>query len=526
MSKKKADKPRRIEIYDTTLRDGTQMEGISFSLQDKLLIASKLDELGVDYIEGGYPLSNAKDIAFFKEVRKRKFKHSRIAAFGMTRKKGMKASEDAGMIALQKSLAPVVTLVGKGWAFQVQKVLSATLDENLKMIADSIHFLRKKGREVLFDVEHFFDGYKENPAYAMKVVEAAADAGAHRVILCDTNGGTLDTELETIFREVKAHIDVALGIHCHDDSGLGVANSLAAVRAGAVQVQGTINGLGERVGNANLCTIVANLILKMGYDCLSKGSLTKLTEVSRFVYEQANLPLPLSQPYVGFSSFSHKGGMHVHAVRKATRCYEHVDPEAVGNNRRILISELSGTSNLLAKSEKLAMVKDKGLLRRILKRIAELENEGYQFEGADGSFDLLVRKFMGHYHSFFELDHYRTVNLKVDGKTPITEATVKITVAGKKAHCVAEGDGPVDALDAALRMALEPTYPSLKEMSLVDYRVRVVNAKAGTAAKVRVLIESKDPQRIWWTIGVSKNIIDASWLALVDSIEYKLLSET
>lgn len=523
---KKAKSAKRIEIYDTTLRDGTQMEGIAFSLEDKLLIAAKLDELGVDYIEGGYPLSNAKDIAFFKEVRKLKLKHSRICAFGMTRKKGGKAAEDAGMIALQKSLAPVVTLVAKGWDFQVKNVINATLEENLRMIIDSVAYLRKKRREVFVDIEHFFDGFKDNPDYAIKTVNAAGAAGAGRVILCDTNGGTLDTEITQIFTETMAQVDVPLGIHSHDDSGLGVANALAGVRAGAVQVQGTINGLGERVGNANLCTIVPNLVLKMGYRCLQRNSLKKLTEISRYVYEEANLNLPLSRPYVGQSSFAHKGGMHVHAVSKHTRCYEHIKPEAVGNTRRILISELSGASNLLAKSEKLALVNDKALVRKILKKVQDLENEGYQFETAEASFDLLVRKFMGHYRKHFELEYYRTVNLKIDSNVPTTEAIVKLKVNDQIEHCVAQGDGPVNALDAALRKALEPHYPELKEMQLFDYRVRVVNSKEGTAAKVRVVIESRDGQEHWGTIGVSENIIDASWQALIDSFDYKLLRKT
>lgn len=524
-TKKKTSKSRHIEIYDTTLRDGTQMEGVAFSLQDKLLIAQKLDELGVDYIEGGYPLSNAKDVAFFKEVRKLKLKHSKICAFGMTCKKGIKAEEDTGMIALHKSMAPIVTLVAKGWDFQVKKVINATLEENLRMVRDSVKFLRKKRREVFVDVEHFFDGYKDNPKYAISVVQAAAEAGATRVIPCDTNGGTLDTELAEIFADVASQVDVNLGIHTHDDSGLGVANSLAAVRNGAVQVQGTINGIGERVGNANLCTIIPNLILKMGYKCLKKNSLKKLTEMSRYVYEQANLNLPLSQPYVGLSSFAHKGGMHVHAVNKHTRCYEHIHPEEVGNTRRILISELSGASNLLAKSEKLAMVEDKALVRKILKDVQDLENEGYQFETAEASFDLLVRKHMGHYKKFFDLEYYRTVNLKMDDTDPKTEAIVKLLVKGKEEHHVAQGDGPVNALDGAMRKALETHYPILKEMQLIDYRVRVVNSKEGTAAKVRVVIESKDDHQVWGTIGVSENIIDASWKALVDSIEYKLLSK-
>ncbi len=515
-------KDKRIEIYDTTLRDGTQAEGVALSLEDKLLLAQKLDELGVDYIEGGYPLSNAKDEAFFKQIRKLKLQNSKIVAFGMTRKRGIKAQDDASLQALQKSLTPTVKIVGKGWYMQVKKVIGASLDENLKMVSDSITYLRKKRREVIFDAEHYFDGYKDNPEYSIKVLLAAAEAGASRIVLCDTNGGTMTTEMETIVRETARQTGAVLGIHTHNDNGLAGANSLIAVQAGARQVQGTINGFGERCGNADLCMIIPNLTLKMGYDCLKKGSVRKMTEVSRYVYDLANMNLPLNQPYVGLSSFAHKGGMHVHAVRKDTRCYEHIKPEEVGNVRRIVVSELSGTSNLLARSEKLAQMKDRSLVRKILKRVGDLENEGYQFETADASFDLLVRRFMGKSKKFFDLDHYRTVILKTNGNTAISEATVKLTINGKTEHRVAEGDGPVNALDAALRKALEQHYPQIKEMQLVDYKVRVVNSKAATAARVRVVIGSRDNNGYWGTIGVSENIIDATWQALVDSIEYKL----
>ncbi|MBN1766223.1 MAG: citramalate synthase [Sedimentisphaerales bacterium] len=514
---------KKIEIYDTTLRDGTQAEGIAFSLEDKLLIAGKLDELGIDYIEGGYPLSNAKDEAFFKEIRKQKLQHSQIVAFGMTRKKGITAADDIGLKALQKSRAPIVTLVAKAWDMQVKVVLNTSLEENLRMVEDSVRFLKRKGREVFIDAEHFFDGYKENPDYALKVLEVAAGAGAKRLILCDTNGGVMGPEVAQIVSDVVQQLKVPVGIHTHNDCGLAVANSLTAVRCGAVQVHGTMNGFGERSGNADLCTIIPNLELKMGFQCLPANRLNKLTEVSRYIYEQANLNLPLNQPYVGVSSFAHKGGMHVNAVQKRSECYEHVDPESVGNSRRVIISELSGASNLLAKNEKLALLEDKTLVRKILKQVQDLENEGYQFETAEASFDLLVRRFMGNYRTFFELDHYRTVIQKTNHAKPVTEATVKIIVNGKVEHRVAEGDGPVNALDAALRIALEPHYPAIKDMQLVDYRVRVVNARAATAARVRVIIESRDPKEHWGTIGVSENIIDASWLALVDSIEYKLL---
>ena len=517
--------PKRIEVYDSTLRDGTQGEGIALSLEDKLAIAAKLDELGVDYIEGGYPLSNAKDQALFKEIRKQPLKHSRIVAFGMTRKKGVAAEDDTGLKALQKCMAPVVAVVGKSWDLQARKVLGVTLQENLLMVAESVKFLNRKGREVFFDAEHFFEGYKDNPAYAVKVLQAAAEAGACRLVLCDTNGGSTEPQIEQIVTDIVKQTDVAVGIHTHNDSGLAVANSLAAVRCGAVQVQGTINGFGERAGNADLCVIIPNLVLKMGCQCLQKNSLNKLTETSRFVYEIANLNLPLNQPYVGASSFAHKGGMHVHAVSKNPRFYEHVSPDLVGNSRRIIVSELSGSSSLLAKSEKLAVLKDRTIVRKILTELGNLENQGYQFETAEASFDLLVRRFLGHYHKFFELDHYRAVILKTNDKQPISEATVKINVNGTTEHRVAEGDGPVNALDAALRKALARHFPQIGQIQLVDYRVRVVNPRAATAAKVRVVIESRDHQQHWGTIGVSENIIDATWQALVDSIEYKLLKE-
>jgi len=520
-------KSRKIEIYDTTLRDGAQAQGIAFSLEDKLAIAAKLDELRIDYIEGGYPLSNAKDEAFFKEIRKQqhKPKHSRIVAFGMTRKKNTKPADDICLRALQKSLAPVITIVGKAWEMQVKKVLNTSLEENLRMISDSVRFLKRKGREIILDAEHFFDGFLDNPDYALKVLQAAADAGAGRLVLCDTNGGCLEPQLRSIVGEVVKQTTVPIGIHTHNDAGLAVANTLAAIEGGASHVQGTMNGFGERSGNADLCVIIPNLVLKMNRRCLGKNSLNKLTEASRYIYEMANLNLPLNQPYVGPSSFAHKGGMHVHAVGKSSQCYEHINPEDVGNTRRIIISELSGASNLLAKNEKLALVKDQNLVRKILKQIQDLENQGYQFETAEASFDLIVRRFLGHYHKFFEEDYYRTVIVKRNHALPVSEAIVKLKVKGHVEHHVAEGDGPVNAIDAALRKALEPHYPSIKQMQLVDYRVRVVNPTAATAAKVRVVIQSRDQHHNWGTIGVSENIIDASWLALVDSIEYKLLTE-
>jgi len=517
--------PRQVLVYDTTLRDGAQAAGVSLSLEDKLLLTKRLDDFGVDYIEGGYPLSNPKDEAYFKQAAKLKLKRSKLAAFGMTRRKYTKAEDDKGIAALLASKAPVVTIVGKASDRQVKEVLSASMEENLRMIADSVRRCRKRGREVIFDAEHLFDGYKDNDAYAVKCLLAALEAGAACVCLCDTNGGSLPNEVSDITARVRRQLgdEVLIGFHGHNDSGLAVANSLAAVQSGAGHVQGTINGIGERCGNADLTAVIPNLALKMGCKCLQPKSLQKLTELSRYFYELANLNLRDNQPFVGTSAFAHKGGMHVHAVRRSSSSYEHVPPEAVGNTRRILISELSGASNVLAKSPLLASIEDPAGVRKILHQVQDMENEGYQFEAAEASFQLLVLKALGKYRKFFDLDHWRVVILRTGRPAPVTEAIVKLRVDGRQEYTVAEGDGPVNALDGALRAALEKHYPRIKEMSLVDYKVRVINSKAATAAKVRVIIESHDKEEYWGTVGVSENIIEASWQALVDSIEYKLL---
>jgi 2-isopropylmalate synthase len=515
----------RIAIYDTTLRDGSQGEGVNFSLQDKLLITRRLDELGIDCIEGGYPLSNPKDFEYFQQVRQLPLKHARVAAFGMTRRKGVTPAEDTCLRALLESQAPVITIVGKTWDLHVREVLNTTLEENLHMIADSVGHCRAAGREVFYDAEHFFDGFRRNPEYAMQTLRAAQDAGASVIILCDTNGGTLPEEIADAVDQARQALRVEIGIHCHNDCDVAVANTLAAVARGATQVQGTINGIGERCGNVDLVSVIANLALKRGHEVLQPGSLPRLTEVSRYVYEIANMNFRSSQPFVGQSAFAHKGGMHTHAIARNTASYEHIDPATVGNERRFLLSELSGQSTILAKTTKYAINNDRALMARVLSQVQDLENEGYEFEAAEASFDLLVKKVAGLYRPKFERLAYR-VNIETDPDgRPVTEATVKVKIGAAVQHTVSEGDGPVNALDAALRKALQAVYPNLAGMSLVDYKVRVVNSKAGTAARVRVVIESRDEKDVWGTVGVSENIIEASWLALVDSIEYKLFKD-
>jgi 2-isopropylmalate synthase len=523
---------RPIQLYDTTLRDGAQGEGISFSLHDKLLITQRLDEMGFDYVEGGYPLSNEKDAQYFQRARHLELTNAKICAFGMTRRKGIKVQEDPGMRALVDSGASVVTLVGKTWDFHVTDVLRVSLEENLAMIGDSVAYLVDCGREVIYDAEHFFDGWKGNPQYASATISAAARAGARLVVLCDTNGGSLPEEISCLTKEALGAlggIGTPVGIHCHNDCDVAVANSLAALDAGAVHVQGTINGIGERCGNADLVSIVANLALKKkGYQVLGGRDLAHLTELSRFVYEIANMHLRSNQPFVGNSAFAHKGGMHVHAVSRSARSYEHIQPEAVGNERRVLVSELSGRSNIIALTTKHHLAHDRQLMDRILRRVVELENQGYQFEAAGASFDLLVKKCAGTFTPHFQrLKYHVDVETVANGQEEklLTEATVKLMVAGQIRHEVAEGDGPVNALDAALRKALNGTFPNLADMHLVDYKVRVVNEEAGTAARIRVMIESADHEAVWGTVGVSENIIEASWMALVDALEYKLLKD-
>lgn len=516
-----------IKIYDTTLRDGAQAEGISFSSLDKIRIAKKLDEIGFDYIEGGWPGSNPKDIEFFKEAKKLRFKNARIAAFASTRRPGIKTSQDTNLKAALGSGAEVITIFGKTWCLHVRDVLKTGPEENLDMISSSIEYIKKMGREVIYDAEHFFDGYKEDPQYALRTLEAAQNSGASCLVLCDTNGGTLPYEIAEIIPRVKDRVNVSLGIHTHNDSGVAVANAVMAVRMGITHVQGTINGYGERCGNADLCSIIPILSLKMGYEILKK-KIFSLQELSLFVSELANVVPDNRQPYVGSSAFAHKGGMHVDAVAKNPKTFEHIEPRLVGNRRRILISELSGRSNILSKAKEfnIHMEKDTPEMRRVLAHLKKLEHEGYQFEAADGSFELLIRKVKGERRKFFDLEGFHvSVEKRINNRDRpqlISEATIKVWVKGKKEHTAAEGDGPVNALDSALRKALVKFYPTLSEMHLSDFRVRVLDAKEGTAAKVRVLIESRDSKDTWNTIGVSENIIEASWQALVDSIEYKL----
>ena len=501
-----------------------QAEGVSFSLEDKLSIARCLDDLGIDYIEGGYAASNQKEMQFFAEIAKMGLRHAKVVAFGSTRRADMTVESDASIQSILATGAKAAALVGKTWDFQVTTVLGCSLTDNLVLCGESVAYLKEHDLEVIFDAEHFFDGYKESPEYALEVLEAAAEAGADVLVLCDTNGGCLPEEISTITQRVVERLGqrTVIGIHTHNDTDCANANSLAAIRVGARHVQGTINGLGERCGNANLCSVIPNLAFKMGFEVLPPERMQTLTETSRFVFEVANISPVMNLPYVGGSAFAHKAGLHVDALRKSKKAYEHIDPAQVGNERRFLISELSGKSNVLAELEKAQISQDKTLARKILMRVQELENEGYQFEAANASFKLLVKKMMGTFTPSFELIKYHVnVEQRSDGEA-VTEATVKLKVGDEIEHVVGEGDGPVNALDAALRKCLIQFYPDISDMTLFDYKVRVVNAKEGTAARVRVIIESRDKESIWGTVGVSENIIEASWLALVDSVEFKL----
>jgi 2-isopropylmalate synthase len=522
---------KSVKIYDTTLRDGAQSEDVAFSIEDMVRVTMKLDELGVHYIEGGWPGSNPRDAAYFKNIKDVKLKNATVTAFGSTRKAGNKASEDISLRAMVETGVAAATIFGKTWDFHVKTALKVSLEENIRMIRESVAFLKENTGEVFYDAEHFFDGYKANPQYAMKTLQAAADAGADCLVLCDTNGGTMTWELEEIFKAVKAQFKTPLGIHTHNDSDTAVSNSLAAVRLGAVQVQGTMNGYGERCGNANLCSIIPALKLKMGVGCIPDKKLPRLREVSRYVTEIANLRHYKHQPYVGDSAFAHKAGIHVSAVTKAPLTYEHIMPEKVGNSRRILVSDLAGRSNIVQKAAEFGidLTGDTPQVKHILRTLKEMESQGYNYEGAEASFELLIKKATGRHKRFFELEGYRVIVEWYEAKhETVSEATIRVWVGPDKdkfEYTAAMGNGPVNALDNALRKAVLRHYPQLAGVQLIDYKVRVLNAGEGTSAKVRVLIESGDGTGKWGTVGVSENVIEASWEALVDSIEYRLLKE-
>ncbi|MEM6822940.1 MAG: citramalate synthase [Verrucomicrobiota bacterium] len=514
-----------VTLYDTTLRDGSQAEGINFSASDKLRIAERIADFGMHYIEGGFPGSNSKDIEFFQQAARMNWGNCKIAAFGSTRKPGANVDEDDQMKALLDSEAPVITFVGKSSHFQVTDVLRTTLDENLKMLSDTTAFFKKHSREVLYDAEHFFDGYRENPEYTLSCLKAAADAGADYVVLCDTNGGRLPEEIREATEAAIEAVSCRVGIHTHNDSGVGVANALASIQAGASQVQGTVNGYGERTGNCNLTTVIPILELKTDHTVLPEGRLSQLSEVSRFVDEIANQNHDIRAPFVGQASFAHKGGMHANAVTKSSTSYEHIDPSLVGNFRRILVGEQSSRSNIMLKAKEMGVdIHNKSPeARRMLDRIKSLENDGYEFEAADATFELLLKRELEQYQAWFDLEEYHVSMRKnnVHGFTNC-EATVKIRIDGEIIHNVSNGDGPVNALDNTLRLALQQKYPEIGEMRLSDYKVRIVNSSTGSASRIRVLIESSDGETDWGTVGVSDNVIDASWLALVDSVEYFL----
>jgi 2-isopropylmalate synthase len=519
---------RRIVIYDTTLRDGAQTEDISFSVEDKLRITNKLDELGVHYIEGGWPGSNPRDIEYFKKAKKLKLSNSQLTAFGSTHRPKHKVHEDALIKALLDSQVKIITIFGKTWDFHVKEALKISLSENLDIIYNSVSYLKKNAETVFYDAEHFFDGYKDNPKYALKCLHAAQEAGTDCLVLCDTNGGTLPDDLKRIIGEIKKHVHIPIGIHAHNDSECAVANSIISVGCGASHVQGTINGIGERCGNANLCSIIPNLQIKLGMKCLDDQQLRRLRDVSRFVNEIANSRHFKRQSFVGDSAFAHKAGMHVSAVRKRPETYEHIRPDLVGNSQRVLISDLAGRSNILRKAEEFGIRLDPGSpqLQDIVTTLKDLENEGFQFEAAEASFELLMKKALGLHKRFFDLIGFRIiVDKRREEEESWSEATIMVKVGGNIEHTAATGKGPVNAIDNALRKALDKFYPALKDVKLHDYKVRVLTAGKGTSAKVRVLVESGDDKQRWGTVGVSENIIEASYQALVDSVEYKLLKE-
>lgn len=518
----------KVTIYDTTLRDGAQAEGIYFSGVSKVEIAKRLDAFGIDIIEGGFAASNPKDMEFFKAIKSVDLKHARIAAFGSTRRANVNAADDIGVKALLEADTPVTTIFGKSWLLHVLEVLRTTEEENLAMIGETVACLKANNKEVIYDAEHFFDGYKDSREYALATLRAAKDGGADCIVLCDTNGGCLPHEIFRITEEVRAEVDVEIGIHTHNDGELGVANSLESIRAGATHVQGTINGFGERTGNANLTSIIPNLILKMGADLSCTPNLKDLKHLSEFVCEQTNVRPDKRAAFVGASSFAHKAGMHVDGVRKVAHSFEHIDPTAVGNERRILMSELSGASNVFLKAIELGekIERKSPEVREILKQLEKMEKEGYEYESADASFKMLIKKALKSHRHFFDLEGFRVIVEKRGKDAPtLSEATVKLAVDGQVELEVGEGHGPVDALNVALRKALTRFYPVIKDVVLEDYKVRILDPEEATSAKTQVLIESSDGEQRWGTVGVSENIIEASWEALVEGVEYKLFLE-
>ena len=523
-------KNRDVLVYDTTLRDGTQGEGVSFSVAAKLRLTEKMDRFGIDYIEGGFPGSNSRDLAFYKQARKVKLKHAKLAAFGSTRRANLKAEEDPQLRLLLEAETPVVTIVGKSSLLHVREVLRTSPEENLRMIEDTIRFFRAHNKEVIFDAEHFCDGYTDEAEYAVETMEAAHRAGARWLVICDTNGGRMPNEVNDITEVVcKRFPSNEIGVHCHDDSGVGVAVSLAGVRAGATMVQGTMNGYGERNGNANLTTIIPNLLLKMGYSAACRSNLGDLRDLSLFVDEMANLRPNTRAPYVGASSFAHKGGLHADAAKKSPGSYEHIEPKLVGNRQRILISDLSGRGNVMMKAQELGVAVDEESdnIRRFLEELKKQEHQGYEYEAADASFRLLLSKWLSRQPEFFEVLSYRVIVERDEARNEtLSEASVKLRIKGELCHEVAEARGPVGALDHALRKALEREYPQIKEVTLSDFKVRILESSMGTDAIIRVQIESSDREHIWGTVGASDNIIVASWEALKDSVEYKLQTES
>ena len=519
---------KKVIAYDSTLRDGAQAQGVSFTVEDKLKVVQQLDNLGVSYIEAGNPGSNPKDLAFFERVSELNLKHAKIIAFGSTRKIGIKAADDRNLKSLLSANTEAVAIFGKSWDYQVTDILRTTLEENLAMISDTIAYLKQQGKEVVFDAEHFFDGYKANADYAMLSLKAAADAGADVLCLCDTNGGTFPEEVFQLTQKVVEAFGTQVGIHCHNDCEMAVANSIAAVKAGAVQVQGTINGIGERCGNANLSSIIPNVQLKLGMDCIPASQMVNLTTVSKFVSEIGGVPFNGKAPYVGSDAFSHKGGMHIDAVNKNPISYEHIEPSQVGNERHTLVSEVAGRSALLAKLQEVdpSLTKESDDTKRVLEHLKALEHEGYQFENAEQSFDVRVRQLLGKSQTYFKLVKYN-ISIKEPGLGESnSKAIVSFLVNSETVNAEAEGDGPVDALDRAMRNALRELYPAIKEVKLTEYKVRVLDSNLATAAKVRVIIESSDAKSSWSTTGVSTDIIEASWIALQDAIEYKLMRDT